>query len=241
MSLFSIADLHLSLSADKPMDKFGSRWTNYMEKIDRRWRAIVGNDDTVIVPGDISWAVDLEGALADLQFIHALPGKKILGKGNHDYWWSTLRKMELFLSQHSLSSIRFLQNNAFEVEDYIVTGTRGWYLEEKQQTTENADFARVVARENIRLQLCLKEAKKLQDKTGKPILVYFHFPPVYRDFVCREFLDTLHAYAIQNCYFGHIHGIYEAPRTTVFEDISMTMISADFLNFVPMITMPIVY
>ncbi len=241
MSLFSIADLHLSLSVDKPMDKFGSRWTNYTEKIENRWRAVVGKEDTVIVPGDISWAANLEEALADLQFIHGLPGKKILGKGNHDYWWSTISKMENFLSQHSLSSIRFLQNNAFEVEDYIVTGTRGWYLEEKQQTEENADFAKVAARENIRLQLCLKEAKKLRDQTGKLILVYFHFPPVYRSFVCRELIDTLHTFEIKNCYFGHIHGTYNIPRTTVFEDISMTMISADFLDFVPMITMPFIY
>ena len=147
MSLFSIADLHLSLSVNKPMDKFGSRWTNYTEKIEKRWRAVVGPDDTVIVPGDISWAIDLDQALADLSFIHALPGKKILGKGNHDYWWSTIRKMESFIVQNNLSSIRFLQNNAFVVEDYIVTGTRGWYLEEKQQTAQNADFAKVAARE----------------------------------------------------------------------------------------------
>lgn len=241
MSLFSIADLHLSLSVNKPMDKFGSRWTNYTEKLEQRWRAVVGKDDTVIVPGDISWAIDLDEALADLQFIDALPGSKILGKGNHDYWWSTIHKMETFLNVHDLGSIRFLQNNAFEVEDYIITGTRGWYLDEKQQTEGNANFSKVVSRENIRLRLCLEEAKKLQDSTGKPILVYFHFPPVYRSFVCRELIDTLHAYEIKNCYFGHIHGTYNIPRTITFEDISMTMISADFLDFVPMITMPFMY
>ena len=116
MSLFSIADLHLSLSVNKPMDKFGSRWTNYTEKIEQRWRAVVGKDDTVIVPGDISWAIDLDEALADLQFIDSLPGKKILGKGNHDYWWTTLKSMRNFLEENNFENIDFIYNNSYEYE-----------------------------------------------------------------------------------------------------------------------------
>ena len=241
MSLFSIADLHLSLSVDKPMDKFGSRWTNYTEKITERWRAVVSADDTVILPGDISWATELADAAEDFRLIESLPGQKILGKGNHDYWWTTMRKLNAFVEDQGFSTIRFLYNNAYEVEDYIVTGTRGWYLDEKQQTAELADYEKVAARENIRLGLCLAEAKKLQDATGKPILVYLHFPPVFRGFVCRPLIDTMHAYGVKNCYFGHIHGVYNVPRTTEFEGIAMTMISADYLDFVPMITMPLSY
>jgi len=239
MSLFSIADLHLSLSADKPMDVFGSRWQAYTEKIEKNWRAVVGPDDTVIVPGDISWAMSLEGAAEDFAFIDALPGKKLIGKGNHDYWWSTMTKMKAFCGEHGFSSIEFLYNNAFECEDYIVSGTRGWYVEERlQNARENADYDKIVAREASRLDLSLKQADALRESSGKPVLAYMHFPPVFRSFVCRELVDTLHAHGVKNCYFGHIHGVYNVPRSVDFEGISMTLISADFLNFVPMITMP---
>ena len=133
MSLFSIADLHLSQTVNKPMDKFGSRWPNHTEKLIKRWNAVVTNNDTVIVPGDISWGISLEEALEDLLLIENLPGKKLIGKGNHDYWWGTLTKMKQFLDEHNISTIQFLYNNAYEVEDYIVCGTRGWYVEEKLQ------------------------------------------------------------------------------------------------------------
>ena len=127
-------------------------------------------------------------------------------------------------------------------EDYIVCGTRGWYVEERlQNERDNADYAKIVAREAARLRLSLNEAVSLQGDTPKPILVYLHFPPVFRSFVCRELVDVMHEYSVRNCYFGHIHGVYSVPRTTDFEGISMTMISADFLDFVPMITMPCDY
>lgn len=241
MSLFSIADLHLSLSCNKPMDKFGSRWTNHTEKLVKRWNAVVTNRDTVIVPGDISWGISLEEALADLKLIDSLPGTKLLGKGNHDYWWGTLTKMYEFLEENGINTIKFLYNNAYEFEDYIVCGTRGWYVEEKLQSVENTDYAKIVNRENARLEICLKEAVKLQGESGKPILVYLHFPPVFKSFICRELIDTMKKYGIKNCYFGHMHGQYNVPRTFDFEGISMTLISSDFLDFIPMITMPINY
>lgn len=241
MSLFSIADLHLSLSCNKPMDKFGSRWTNHTEKLVKRWNAVVTNRDTVIVPGDISWGISLEEALADLKLIDSLPGTKLLGKGNHDYWWGTLTKMYEFLEENGINTIKFLYNNAYELEDYIVCGTRGWYVEEKLQSVENTDYAKIVNRENARLEICLKEAVKLQGESGKPILVYLHFPPVFKSFICRELIDTMKKYGIKNCYFGHMHGQYNVPRTFDFEGINMTLISSDFLDFIPMITMPINY
>ena len=242
MSLFSIADLHLSLAADKPMDVFGSRWKSYTEKLDTRWRAVVNPEDTVIIPGDISWAMTLEEATTDFAFINSLPGRKLIGKGNHDYWWATMTKMHQFTKENGFSTIDFLFNNAFECEDYIVCGTRGWYVEERlQNAAENADYAKIVAREAQRLTLSLKEASALRETTGRQILVYLHFPPVFRNFVCRELVDVMHAFDVKNCYFGHIHGVYNVPRSTVFEEISMTLISADFLDFTPMITAPYDY
>ena len=238
MSLFSIADLHLSLTVDKPMDKFGSRWQGYTEKIEKRWKSVVTDEDTVIVPGDISWGIDLNEALADLKFIDALPGKKIIGKGNHDYWWSTVTKMKAFFEEHGITTIDFLFNNALETPEAIIAGTRGWYVEEKLQVTETADYDKIVARENSRLELSLREAVKLRGESGKPILVYFHFPPVFKHFRCNEFIETMKKYGIRNCYFGHIHSNYTIPRTIESDGIMMTMISADFLDFVPMITFP---
>ena len=241
MSLFSIADLHLSLTTDKPMDKFGSRWQGYQDKLEKRWRAVVSDTDTVIVPGDISWGIDLEEALADLKFIDSLPGKKIIGKGNHDYWWSTVTKMKAFFEQNGITTIDFLYNNAHETEDAVIAGTRGWYVEEKLQVTETADYNKIVARENARLEMSLKEAAKLQQKSGKPILVYFHFPPVFKSFRCDEFIETMKKYNIKNCYFGHIHSNYLIPKTVETDGIMMTIISADYLDFVPMITFPCEY
>ncbi len=241
MSLFSIADLHLSLTTDKPMDKFGSRWQGYQDKINKRWRAVVTDDDTVIVPGDISWAIDLEEALADLKFLDSLPGKKIIGKGNHDYWWSTVTKMKAFFEANGITTIDFLFNNAYETDDAIIAGTRGWYVEEKLQVTETADYQKIVSRENARLELSLKEAMKLKGDSEKPILVYFHFPPVFKNFRCDEFIETMKKYKIRNCYFGHIHSNYLIPKTVETDGIMMTIISADYLDFVPMITFPSEY
>ena len=241
MSLFSIADLHLSQTVNKPMDKFGSRWTDHTEKLVKRWKAVVTDKDTVVIPGDISWAISLEEALEDLLLIDSLPGQKLLGKGNHDYWWGTLTKMYEFLEAHNIKTIKFLYNNAYEVEDYIVCGTRGWYVEEKLQNEKNADYDKIVNRENQRLELCLKEAETLRGNSDKPILVYMHFPPIFKSFICRELIDTLKKYNIKNCYFGHIHGLYNIGKTVEFEGISFTMISSDYLDFIPMITMPFDY
>lgn len=241
MSVFTIADLHLSLSVNKPMDVFGSRWTSHTEKIKKNWCAIVNDDDTVIIPGDISWGIDYEEAKKDFEFIESLPGKKILGKGNHDYWWGTMAKNKAFCEENGFKTIDFLFNNAFKVEDYIICGTRGWYVDEKLQTTTNdVEYTKIVAREASRLRTSLEEAKNLQEN-GEQILVFFHFPPVFNSFVCDEFIDILAEYGIKNCYFGHIHGSYNVPKSFNYRDISFTLVSADYLSFVPMILMPYSY
>ena len=237
MALFSIADLHLSGAVDKPMDVFGSRWRNYTEKIVTRWQSVVTDDDTVVIPGDISWGMHLKEALVDLKLIDSLHGKKILGKGNHDFWWETLTKMKAFLGENGISTISFLHNNAYDVGEYIVAGCRGWYLEEKQQNTVgDVDYNKIVLREALRLETSLTAAENISN--GKRILAYFHFPPVYNGFVCRELVDVLHSHGVTDAYFGHIHGTYNVPKTVEFEGIRFTMISADFLDFIPMITCP---
>ena len=237
MSLFVIADLHLSSDGSKSMEKFGARWSDYMNKLRKNWQAVVSPEDTVIIPGDVSWALKLEDAKEDLLFLESLPGQKLIGKGNHDFWWSTAKKMNQMMEENQIQTIKTIYNNAYLFEDCVVCGTRGWFVEENQQhTVGDVDYARIVNREVIRLRLSLDEAVKLQKQDGRdlPILVFLHFPPVWNGFVCREIVDVLHEYKIGSCYFGHIHGAYYAPRTTVFEGIDFILTSADALQFCPM-------
>ena len=242
MSVFAMADLHLSSSVNKPMDIFGARWTDYMCKIAKNWSSIVTDDDTVIIPGDITWAIDYKEALEDFKFIDNLPGKKLIGKGNHDYWWGTMAKNRNFVVSNNFKSIDFLYNNAYRVEDYIICGTRGWYVDEKLQSgnTKDVEYEKIVSREAQRLKISLNEAIKLREN-NEQILVFFHFPPVFNNFVCDEFVEILLEYGIKNCYFGHIHGTYNIPRSLEYKGITFTLISSDYCNFVPMIIAPYDY
>ena len=211
------------------MEVFGKRWLGYMEKIKKNWEAAVTENDTVVVPGDISWAMNLEEALEDFLFLESLPGHKLIGKGNHDFWWTTNQKMTRFFEEHGIKSVHILNNNAYVIEDSIICGTRGWFLDEKQQVAVGSvDYAKIINREVIRLKLSLDEVN-----TGRvlPIAVFLHFPPVWLDFICREFVDVLHEYGITECYFGHIHGMYNHPRSFEFEGITMTLCASDYLDF----------
>ena len=240
MSIFVIGDLHLSTNqnTNKSMEKFGKRWLGYTDKLRRNWEAVVTDQDTVVIPGDISWAMKLEEALPDFLFIDSLPGQKLIGKGNHDFWWSTASKMTAFFEEYHIHTVRILNNNAYFVENQVLCGTRGWFLDEKQQVTVGSvDYDRIVNRETIRLRLSLDSAKQLQkdfaEQNGRipPISVFLHFPPVWLDFVCRPLVDTLHEYGDPTCYFGHIHGAYNAPRVNVFEGIPLHLISSDAMDF----------
>jgi predicted phosphohydrolase len=240
MSIFVIGDLHLSTnrSTNKSMEKFGRRWMGYTEKLRRNWEAVVSPEDTVVIPGDISWAMKMEEALSDFQFLESLPGKKLIGKGNHDFWWSTAAKMNAFFEENRITSVHILNNNAYLVENQVLCGTRGWFLDERQQVTVGSvDYDKIVNREVIRLKLSLDSAAALQKSCAEergftpPVSVFLHFPPVWVDFVCRPFVDTLHEYGDPDCYFGHIHGVYGAPRQTLFEGIRMHLISSDAMDF----------
>ncbi len=235
MSLFVMADLHLDIrSNQKSMEVFGSRWQNYTERIASQWKHVVADDDTVIIPGDISWALTTQEAIEDLQWIDALPGKKLIMKGNHDFWWSTVSKMKKTFCENCINTIGILNNNAIEVENYIVAGSRGWFVDKSMQTTElNVDYEKILNREVIRLRMSLEAARGLQEISGKEILVFFHFPPLWGDYICEPLLSLLKEYGIRRCFFGHIHGVYTQPGSFEWDGIRFQMISADYLKFIP--------
>ena len=239
MALFVIGDLHLSLSCEKPMDIFGSRWTGYVEKFTLGWKKHVSPGDTVVLAGDISWAMTTDEAKADFDFIESLPGEKYILKGNHDYWWQTMAKLDRFVSERGYRTIRFLHNNAYEAEDFILCGARGWYTDEKASPVKGADAGKIVVREVGRLDRSLACAEALREAARvrgeeKEILAFLHFPPVFGDYVCEEMVHTLCRHGVRRCYFGHIHGKYDVPACARFSDIEFFLISADYLNFEPM-------
>ncbi len=230
MSLFVIADTHLSLTKPKPMDIFGSRWNAHDKKLASLWKNIVKEYDTVVIAGDISWAMTLDEAREDLLYLDALPGKKILLKGNHDYWWSTPAKIYDFFEKNGIESISILQNDSVVCENFLICGTRGWYSD-PENSKEEADFEKISAREALRLKMSLDDGIK---KEGfDEILVFTHFPIVFGDFVSREMLGILHEYNVKRAFFGHIHSRYSLPRSFVYEGIEFSLISADFLDFRP--------
>ncbi len=234
MSLYTIADLHLSTGpgTNKSMEVFGHRWTGYLEKIEKNWTSLVSADDTVILPGDLSWALSPEEAVEDLRFLDSLPGAKIISKGNHDLWWATAQKLKNLFEANGITSIRLLHNSAFLAEDRLIAGTRGWFNDNSLNVPKGTDYQKLVNRENGRLKASLKAARALSPDA--PILAFFHFPPVRGEFVCRPLVDTLHEYGVTEVYYGHIHGDYLTPRAALFEGIRMTLVSADALNFVPL-------
>ncbi len=239
MSVYAIADLHLSTheKTNKSMEVFGRAWTDYLHRIESNWRSLVTDDDTVIVPGDVSWSLSLEEAESDLKFLDSLPGKKIIGKGNHDFWWCTMKKHSDFFEKHGIKSISFLFNNAHETEKFIIAGTRGWYNDEDAANApDNADFLKLINREALRLRASLNEAKKLKENSpDKEIIVFMHFPPFWNGRASDSLIEILHEFGIKKLYYGHIHGNYTVSPSFNYDGIEMNIISADYLKFVPRI------
>lgn len=227
MALFVIADLHLSLGEDKPMDVFRG-WSDYVQRLEENWRKNVQPEDTVVIAGDISWAMDLNGAWKDFSFLHSLPGEKILMKGNHDYWWSTRNKADTFFAEHRLTTLHILHNCSYRVGGRALCGTRGWLY-----NSETEEDKKIVLREAGRLQASIAEARKL----GGKLTAFLHYPPVYDGAECKEILDILEENEIEECYFGHIHGQYAAQKALVgeYHGIHMQLISADFVKFCPIL------
>ncbi len=239
MSLFVIADLHLSTleSTDKSMEVFGRAWQDYMTRIENNWRRLVKEEDTVVIPGDISWALSLEEAESDFRFLDSLPGRKILGKGNHDFWWCTMKKHSAFFGELGIGSISFLFNNAHETEDFIIAGTRGWYNDEDAQNApDNADFEKLTNREALRLRASLTEAKRLKEiSPEKEIIAFMHFPPYWNGKASDSLIEILKEFGVKRVYYGHIHGNYTAEPSFAYDGIEMNIISADYLKFIPKI------
>jgi len=230
MAIYAISDLHLAKSIDKPMDIFGQRWQNYMEKLSNQWEQTVSQEDYVIIPGDVSWATYLEQAYEDFSFIDRLPGKKIISKGNHDYWWTTLSKLEKFLRDNNFASISFMHNNSFDLGEAVLCGTRGWKC--PGDSDFSAEDQKIFNRELQRLELSLKSVKAGE---GRAVIAALHYPPFNAKGQPSEFIEVMKRFNVRICLYGHLHG--ENFRSAVegeVEGIDFKLISADHLGFKPL-------
>ncbi len=222
MSIFTIADLHLSLDKKKPMDIF-SGWEGYVELLEQNWNRIISPEDTVVIPGDVSWAMKIEDALTDFKFLENLPGQKVILKGNHDYWWTTAKKMSEFVQEHQLHSLNFLHNNCHIVGEVAICGTRSWLFERGEEFDQ-----KLVSREAGRLTASLNAAKDLEK------IVFLHYPPIFRNERSDQMIEIMTQYGVRRCYYGHLHShtIKEAFCGRL-GDIDYRLISADALKFRP--------
>ncbi len=225
MSLYAIGDLHLSFGQDKPMDIFGGRWKNHVEKIKEGF-ASLGDEDVTVLCGDLSWAMSLENAVEDFRFIEELPGKKIILKGNHDYWWSSATKIQNFFDANGFSSISMLHNNChFYGENVAVCGSRGWFYEEERGSAHDK---KLIDREAQRLETSLKAAGEREK------YVFLHYPPKYGNYLCRELLELLKSYHVRVCASGHLHAdSLKMAFNGLWEGTRHLCVSGDAVNFAP--------
>ena len=226
MALYAIGDLHLSnATTEKPMDVFGGAWVGYMDKL-REGLSVITEDDTTVLLGDLSWALDLGQAKEDFAFINEIPGKKIILKGNHDYWWSTAAKFYKFCEENKFSNMFILNNNHYVYEGMAICGTRGWFFEEERGSGHDE---KVFKRELLRLEASLKAAGDL------PKTVFLHYPPRYKGYTCEPILDLLKQYDVRRCYYGHLHGAsHGLAQEGLWDGVEFKLVSADRLNFVPL-------
>ena len=224
MALYAIGDLHLSLGAEKPMDVFGGKWIGYMDKL-REGMSVICPEDTTMLLGDLSWALDLQGAKKDFAWINEIPGRKIILKGNHDYWWSTAAKFYKFCQENGFQDQWILNNNHYEYDGWAICGTRGWFFEEDRGGTHDE---KVFRRELIRLETSLKSAGD-QNK-----MVFLHYPPRYKGYECREIIELLERYEVRRCFYGHLHS--ESHKLAVeglWGGVEYRLVSADYIGFKP--------
>lgn len=230
MSIFAIGDLHLSFNTDKPMNIFGENWNNYEEKIKKDWLKKVKDTDLVLLPGDFSWAMKLEDTYKDFEYINNLPGKKILLKGNHDYWWNTVKKMNEFIKNNNFTNIEFLYNNSFLYENYIICGTRGWTI------SNNEEDRKIFERELLRLELSLNDGINKYG-SDKEIIVCMHYPPITKNNIPQndtniKIIDLLKKYNVTKCIYGHLHGTsHKEAIEKKISQIEFKLVSSDYLNF----------
>ena len=212
MSIYVIGDLHLDFNNEKPMNVFGMNWDNHAEKIKQNWYEQVGENDLVILPGDFSWASTLKDTYTAFEYLENLPGEKILLKGNHDYWWSSLAKMRKFISDNNFTRVNFLYNNSYLFENYIIAGTRGWTPDNEKMTN----------REKIRLELSIQDGIKKYGN-DKEIIIVMHYQPT------EELIEIIEKYNVKIGVYGHLHGAKEEPE--IKSKILFKLVSSDYLNF----------
>ena len=224
MALYAIGDLHLCLGAPKPMDVFGGTWVGYMDKL-KDGLSVIQPEDTTVLLGDLSWALDLPNAAADFAWINQIPGRKIILKGNHDYWWSTAAKFQKFCAEHGFENMFLLNNNAYEYGDIAICGTRGWFFEEERSGQHDE---KVFKRELLRLEASLKAAGEKQK------YVFLHYPPRYKGYTCPEILNLLEQYDVRRCFYGHLHGgSHKLAMEGLWDGVDFRLVAADYLNFCP--------
>lgn len=225
MALYAIGDLHLCLGAPKPMDIFGGNWVGYMDKLEAGL-SVIGPDDTTVLLGDLSWALGLDQAVADFAWIDRIPGRKIILKGNHDYWWSTAAKFYQFCKENDFSDQWILNNNCYTYDNWAICGTRGWFYEENRGSDHDE---KVFKRELLRLETSLKAAGEM------PKLVFLHYPPKYKGYECREILELFEKYEVRRCFYGHLHGpSHGLALEGLWNGTEYRLVSADYLNFTPL-------
>lgn len=229
MALYAIGDLHLCLGATKPMDVFGGAWVGYMDKL-QKGLSVIKPEDTTVLLGDLSWTLDLNDAKSDFEWIDQIPGRKIILKGNHDYWWSTAAKFYNFCNKHNFSNQLILNNNHYEYNGCAICGTRGWFFEEERSGEHDE---KVFKRELIRLEASLQSAGDL------PKLVFLHYPPKYKGYECEPILELLHKYEVRSCFYGHLHGpSHGLAIEGLWDGVNYKLVSADYLNFEPYLVIP---
>lgn len=222
MSLYVIGDTHLSFSADKSMAVF-SGWENYTERLRKNWQNLIEADDTVVINGDVSWGMSLEEARADFEFLNSLNGNKIIIKGNHDFWWNTKTKIDLFFKKNGFDTLNILHNNAYFADGFSIAGSRGWFFDAE------AD-GKVMARECARIERSILSAKELGGET----VVFLHYPPVSMTKDCEQIIDVLAKHNIKRCYYGHLHSTaLKYAFNGEKYGIDFRLVSADYLEFCP--------
>lgn len=227
MALYTIGDTHLSFGAQKPMDVFGGVWRNYEAKLRHSLGEALKEEDMLVVAGDFSWGMSLEEALPDFRFLDEFPGKKVLLKGNHDYWWQTVAKMQRFFEKNAINSLQFLHNNCIFYKGVALCGTRGWFYDPSA-----AEEDKIFRREVIRLEASLKAARG-QDGSCE-IICFLHYPPVFAGAEVPEITRLLERYGVSRCYYGHLHG--ESCRGAFNGrrgGVDYRLVSADYLQFRP--------
>ena len=224
MALYAIGDLHLCLGAPKPMDIFGGAWVGYMDKL-KDGMSVLTEEDTLVLLGDLSWSLDLPNAKADFTWIDQIPGRKIILKGNHDYWWSTTAKFQKFCQENGFANLHLLNNNCYDYEDIAICGTRGWFFEEERSGQHDE---KVFKRELIRLEASLKAAGEKQK------YVFLHYPPRYKGYECREILELLEKYEVRRCFYGHLHGgSHKLAMEGQWDGVDFRLVAADYIGFRP--------